>query len=73
MPIHIRGLRLPAKLRSHIVVPEVPEIEKIPEVTIPVYTPYVSAQEDTDEEIEVPKLPKTNVKNRQVTLNPLSN
>ena len=76
MPIRIRGLHLPAKLTGIRPAPA-PEPEPIPEVVLPVYepepvVPYVSNQDESDDEIVVPRKPKTKITNRTVALNPLS-
>jgi hypothetical protein len=78
MPIRIRGLHLPAKLTGILPTPApAPEPEPIPEVVLPVYepepvVPYVSTHEESDDDIVVPKKPKTKITNRTVALNPLS-
>jgi hypothetical protein len=77
MPIRIRGLHLPAKLTGIRPAPAAPNPEPIPEVVLPVYepepvVPYVSTQDESDDEIVAPKKPKTTLTNRTVALNPLS-
>ena len=76
MPIRIRGLRLPAKLTGLRSTPPDPVPEPIQEVILPVYEPepdrpYVAPEQESDEEIVVPRKPKTKITNRTVALNPL--